>query len=129
MLRLTRRLVLIQLSRVTTRSLSAAREVTNLMVEQGIKPLARASFWLTMVRIRPLVGSATTTLPFMVPSAATAARRITRSSPSTLSPRVGSTGGGNFLFGASRFLATAAVFRGVALGREAAAFRVWLDAG
>src|SRR5262245_48512602 len=46
-----------------------------------------------MVRIRPSDGFTTTTLPFIVPSAATAARRTARSSPSTLSPMVGSTGG------------------------------------
>src|ERR1022692_4469195 len=46
-----------------------------------------------MVRTRPVLGSATTTLPRVVPRAATAARRTVRSSPSTLSPSVGSTGG------------------------------------
>src|SRR5262245_42878386 len=46
-----------------------------------------------MVRTRPFEGSTATTLPFIVPSAATAATRTARSSPSTKSPIVGSTGG------------------------------------
>src|ERR1017187_2290186 len=46
-----------------------------------------------MLRMRPVFGSATTTLPLVVPSAPTAARPPVRSSPSTLSPSVGSTGG------------------------------------
>src|ERR1035441_10538891 len=74
-------------------SLKAARAVTSLMVEHGTNPLFNASFWLTTLRTRPLVGSTTTTAPFMVPSASTAARRTVKSSPSTLSPSVGSTGG------------------------------------
>src|SRR6516165_8371963 len=74
-------------------SLSAATEVTSLMVEHGVKPLCRASLWFTMVRMRPFDGSTTTTLPFTEPRASTAARRIMRSSPSTLSPSVGSTAG------------------------------------
>src|ERR1017187_4827523 len=74
-------------------SLKAARAVTSLMVEHGTNPLFNASFWLTTLRTRPLVGSTATTAPFMVPSASTAARRTVRSSPSTLSPSVGSTGG------------------------------------
>src|SRR5689334_8690910 len=82
-----------KVSRSTTRSVRAASDVTSLIVEHGVNPLFSPKFWLTMLRMRPLVGSATTTLPFIVPSAATAARRIVRSSPSTLSPTVGSTGG------------------------------------
>ncbi len=39
------------------------------MVEQGCAPLESASFWLTMARMRPLVGSIATTVPFMLPSA------------------------------------------------------------
>src|SRR5213595_3159634 len=67
-----------------------------------------------MLRMRPLDGSTTTTLPAKLPSAATAARRIVRSSPSTLSPRVGSTPGTWALYGS--FLRDAEVdffFRGV----------------
>src|SRR5471030_3307902 len=50
-----------------------------------------------MLRMRPVPGSTTTTLPGMVPNASAAARRTVRSSPSTLSPKVGSTGGGSRL--------------------------------
>src|ERR1035437_1269243 len=87
-------------SRSTICSLRAAREVTSLMVEQGMKPDVNPSSWFTKERIRPLLGSATTTLPLVAPSASTAARRMTRSSPSTLSPSVGSTGGGRRTAGA-----------------------------
>src|SRR5450432_455991 len=80
-------------------SVSAARAVINLMVEQGMNPLASPSLWFTMVRMRPFDGSTTTTLPGMVPRASAAARRTVRSSPSTLSPLVGSTGGGSFRSG------------------------------
>src|SRR5438045_750081 len=41
-----------------------------------------------MERMRPFWGSTTTTLPLYGPSASTAARRISRSSPSTLSVAV-----------------------------------------
>src|ERR1035438_398595 len=78
---------------LTTPSVKAARAVTSLMVEHGTNPVLSANFWLTILRMRPLVGSTTTTLPAKVPRAATAARRMTRSSPSTLSPMVGSTPG------------------------------------
>src|ERR1035441_4025482 len=78
---------------LTTPSVKAARAVTSLMVEHGTNPVLSASLWLTILRMRPLVGSTTTTLPAKVPRAATAARRMTRSSPSTLSPMVGSTPG------------------------------------
>src|ERR1022692_572372 len=88
-----------EVSRLTTCSVRAAREVTSLMVEHGVNPLVSPSFWLTMVRMRPLVGSTTTTLPFMLPRAATAERLTVRSSPSTLSPSVGSTAGGAFRTG------------------------------
>src|SRR5476649_475099 len=50
-----------------------------------------------MLRMRPVPGSTTTTLPGIVPNASAAARRTVRSSPSTLSPKVGSTGGGSLL--------------------------------
>src|SRR3954451_763682 len=46
--------------------------------------------------MRPVVGSTTTTLPLYGPSASTAARRISRSSPSTLSFMVESAKVGNF---------------------------------
>src|SRR5579872_7293594 len=78
-------------SRSTTLSLKAASAVTSLMVEQGMNPLLSPSFWLTMVRTRPLSGSTTTILPACEPRASTAARRMAISSPSTLSPTVGST--------------------------------------
>src|ERR1039458_1141747 len=57
-----------------------------------------------MVRTRPLFGSTTSTLPLVVPNAPTAARRTVRSSPSTLSPSVGSTGGGFFTAFLTTFL-------------------------
>src|SRR5579871_883551 len=41
-----------------------------------------------MARMRPLVGSMATTVPFMLPSASIAAWRTTGSSPSTMSPSV-----------------------------------------
>src|ERR1017187_2046965 len=88
-----------EVSRLTTCSVRAAREVTSLMVEHGINPLVSPSFWLTMVRLRPLVGSTTTTLPFMLPRAATAERLTARSSPSTFSPSAGSTAGSAFRTG------------------------------
>src|SRR5689334_11539501 len=53
--------------------------------------------------MRPVFGSATTTLPAYPPKALTAARRMVRSSPSMLSPRVGSTGGGNLRLTAADF--------------------------
>ena len=56
------------------------------MVEQGCAPLDRASFWLTMARTRPLVGSMATTVPFMLPSASIAAWRTIGSSPAVMSP-------------------------------------------
>src|ERR1035441_5963749 len=89
---------------LTRPSVRAASAVTSLMVEHGTNPVFSASFWLTMVRMRPVDGSTTTTLPAKVPRAATAARRMTRSSPSTLSPMVGSTPGTLALWG-SFFLA------------------------
>src|SRR5215475_2958344 len=49
-----------------------------------------------MVRMRPLLGSTTTTLPFTEPRAFTAAWRTVRSSASKLSPRVGSILGAVF---------------------------------
>ena len=58
------------------------------MVEQGSAPPLRASFWLTMARMRPLLGSIATTVPFMLPSAAIAAARTTGSSPVVTSPVV-----------------------------------------
>src|ERR1035441_9689396 len=70
--------------------------VTSLIVEHGVKPAFNPSFWLTSVSTLPLFGSTTSTLPLVVPNALTAARRTVRSSPSTLSPSVGSTGGGFF---------------------------------
>src|ERR1035437_6702673 len=95
-LKATCRAMKTDVSRSTMCSLSAASEVTSLLVEQGVKPVVSPSFWLTMVSTRPVAGSTTTTLPLCGPSAATAARRMVRSSPSTLSPSVGSTGGGRF---------------------------------
>jgi hypothetical protein len=44
-------------------SLSPAKATEILTVEQGWKPPLRASFWLTMLRMRPLLGSAATTEP------------------------------------------------------------------
>ena len=44
-------------------SIKAASATGILMVEQGWKPLFRMSFWLTMVRMRPVAGSTTTTDP------------------------------------------------------------------
>ena len=58
------------------------------MVEQGCAPLESASFWLTMARMRPLVGSIATTVPFMLPRASIAAWRTTGSSPAVTSPSV-----------------------------------------
>ena len=46
-----------------TFSVNAASDVTSLIVEQGMKPLFKASFWFTMLSTRPLLGSTTTTLP------------------------------------------------------------------
>src|SRR6202050_981037 len=67
-----------------------------------------------MVRMRPVWGSTTTTVPSKGPSASTAARRTSRSSPSTLSPWVGSKCGK----GRKRVLATgcAGARAGTALG-------------
>src|ERR1039457_6134581 len=48
-------------SRSMMPSLKAARAVTSLMVEHGTNPLFNASFWLTTLRTRPLVGSTATT--------------------------------------------------------------------
>jgi hypothetical protein len=123
-LKLAKRLTWTDVSGSMTPSLKAAKAVTSLMVEHGTNPLFRASFWLTMLRTRPLDGSTATTAPFKVPSASTAARRTVRSSASTLSPSVGSTGGaglycvtclaGVFLTGAiltGCFLGGAATFR------------------
>src|ERR1035437_4966864 len=101
-LKATCRAMKTDVSRSTMCSLSAASEVTSLLVEQGVKPVVSPSFWLTMVSTRPVAVSTTPTLPLCGPSAATAARRMVRSSPSTLSPSVGSTGGGRF---ATLFLA------------------------
>jgi hypothetical protein len=56
-----------------TPSLSAASATESLMVEQGCAPLESASLWLTMARMRPLVGSIATTVPFMLPKASIAA--------------------------------------------------------
>src|ERR1017187_7384970 len=55
---------------LTTPSVKAARAVTSLMVEQGTNPVLSASLWLTILRMRPLVGSTTTTLPAKVRGAA-----------------------------------------------------------
>ena len=41
---------------LTTPSVSAASAVTSLMVEHGTNPVLRASFWLTMLRMRPFDG-------------------------------------------------------------------------
>ena len=71
-------------------SFKAARATGNLTVEHGMNPLAKASFWFTMLRIRPVLGSATSTAPFNGPNACTAAWRTVRSSPSTKSPAVDS---------------------------------------
>src|ERR1035441_4090064 len=99
---------------LTRPSVSAASAVTSLMVEHGTNPVFRASFWLTMVRMRPVDGSTTTTLPAKVPRAVTAARRMTRSSPSTLSPTVGATPGTLALWGS--FFLTRLVFPGEGSG-------------
>ena len=69
-------------------SLSAAKATETFTVEHGWNPELSATFWFTMLRIRPVSGSTTTTDPLYCPSASTAARRISRSSPSTLSPLV-----------------------------------------
>src|SRR5258706_12747567 len=82
-------------SRSTIPSLREAKAQTILTVEHGWKPLLSASFWFTIVRMRPLLGSATTTVPLYAPKASTAARRTTRSSPSTLSPMVESANVGD----------------------------------
>src|ERR1017187_1845471 len=78
---------------LTTPSVKAARAVTSLMVEQGTNPVLSASLWLTILRMRPLVGSTTTTLPAKVPRAAGAAGGVAVSSPSALSPWWGRRGG------------------------------------
>ena len=71
-----------------TFSLSAASATETFTVEQGWKPELSATFWFTMVSTRPLAGSTTTTDPLYCPSDSTAARRMSRSSPSILSPSV-----------------------------------------
>ncbi len=53
-------------SLVTMPSLKAARATETLIVEQGCAPLESASFWLTIARMRPLLGSMATTVPFMI---------------------------------------------------------------
>src|SRR6266536_4324983 len=129
-LNVIRRPMRMESSRSTTCSLSAASEVTSLMVEQGMKPFLNASFWLTTVRTRPLDGSTATTLPFIVPRAATAARRTERSSPSMLSPMVGSTGGALFRYTAFLNLAERGAILRAELPDLAAegAFLVWAPA-
>ena len=67
----------------TSPSRSAANATETLIVEQGWKPPPKASCWLTIVRIRPVLGSATTTEPLIGPSASIAALRISGSSPSS----------------------------------------------
>ena len=71
-----------------TFSLRAASATETLTVEHGWNPELSATFWFTMVSTRPVMGSTTTTEPLYCPSASTAARRMSRSSPSTLSPKV-----------------------------------------
>src|ERR1039458_6865524 len=71
-----------------TFSLRPAKATETLTVEQGWKPVESATFWFTMVRTRPVFGSTTTTEPLYCPSDSTAARRMSRSSPSMLSPSV-----------------------------------------
>src|SRR5450755_404489 len=71
-----------------TFSLSAASATETFTVEHGWNPELSATFWFTMVSTRPLPGSTTTTDPLYWPSDSTAARRISRSSPSMLSPSV-----------------------------------------
>jgi hypothetical protein len=71
-----------------TFSLRPARPVTILMVEHGLKPLRMAQSWLTTVSTRPVFGSMTTTLPARSPSACTATRRTSRSSPVVSSLRM-----------------------------------------
>ena len=71
-----------------TFSLSAASATETFTVEHGWNPELSATFWFTMVRMRPVLGSTTTTDPLYCPSASTAARRMSRSSPSMLSPSV-----------------------------------------
>ena len=48
-------------------SFNAAKATETLIVEQGWKPPPRANFWLTIVRMRPVVGSTTTTAPLKGP--------------------------------------------------------------
>jgi hypothetical protein len=59
-----------------------------LIVEHGSAPLESASFWFTIARMRPLEGSMASAVPFMLPSASTAAARTTGSSPAVTSPSV-----------------------------------------
>src|ERR1700689_71215 len=72
----------------TAFSLNAASATDTLTVEQGWNPEESATFWFTMVKMRPVVGSPATTDPLKSPSASTAALRTSRSSPSILSPCV-----------------------------------------
>src|ERR1035441_9257490 len=71
-----------------TFSLSPASATETFTVEHGWNPALSASFWFTMLSTRPLLGSTTTTDPLYCPSASTAARRMSMSSPSILSPSV-----------------------------------------
>src|SRR5882724_4483346 len=93
-------------------SLSAANATGTLIVEQGCAPAERANFWLTMARMRPLLGSMAVTVPFMLPSASMAAARTVASSPSVMSP--------------AQFRASA--LAGLAGGRAAAALAQPADA-
>ncbi len=69
-------------------SSSAPRATASLTVEHGWNPAERASFWFTMVRIRPVAASTTTTLPLKFPRARTAAARTTADSPLRVSSAV-----------------------------------------
>jgi hypothetical protein len=71
-----------------TFSLSAASATETFTVEHGWNPELSATFWFTMLSTRPLAASTTTTDPLYCPSDSTAARRMSRSSPSMLSPSV-----------------------------------------
>src|ERR1700678_1138920 len=111
----------------TAFSLNAASATDTFTVEQGWNPDESATFWFTMVRMRPVVGSTATTDPLKSPRASTAALRTSRSSPSILSPcvesaKVGSVQGPPRMIGAAATAlgATAVV---VTLGASAAAGR------
>src|SRR5260370_29988124 len=73
----------------------AARATLNLIVEQGWTPPPRASFWFTIVRMRPLVGSTTTIEPLYGPRASIAAERTVKSSPVGSSPEADSANVGS----------------------------------